>query len=92
MVIFAAGAGSDANSAALGDCGDSGEFGFEFVCLPTSDWGSATPALLDRCLRLDAGYGYKWVRVFAAGAVSASAVVALRAAKRLWRNTKAMRG
>lgn len=27
-----------------------------------------------------------------AGVVSASAVVALRAAKRLWRNTKAMRG
>jgi len=63
-----------------------------------SGWGSATARVL--CwiavrlrLRIDAG-----LRVGAGlccwrdGVVSASAVVALRAAKRLWRNTKAMRG
>lgn len=76
------------------------------VCLSScvSGWGSATArvvCLLDR--RLDAMPGASGcARVFGDcdgdgdgeswRCVSASAVVALRAAKRLWRNTKAMRG
>lgn len=79
---------------------------FLAVCLSScvSGWGSATArvvCLLDR--RLDAMPGASGcARVFGDcdgdgdgeswRCVSASAVVALRAAKRLWRNTKAMRG
>jgi len=71
-----------------------------YVCM----FGSGAVCMLDRCLRLDvdvdgdadvdaglrvgAGLWCCWRD----GVVSASAVVALRAAKRLWRNTKAMRG